>query len=46
MPGSERGRSPASFRTQLLARLRNQAQASRVTTQRLQQRFVTEVLTG
>ncbi len=42
MPGPERGRSPAGFRTQLLARLCNQAQASRVTTQRLQQHVAFE----
>lgn len=42
MPAPERGSNPAGFRAQLLARLRNQAQASRVATQRLQQRVAFE----
>lgn len=42
MPARDRGSSPAGFRTQLLARLRNQAQAAGVSTQRLQQRVAFE----
>ncbi|MGH2410917.1 MAG: nucleotidyl transferase AbiEii/AbiGii toxin family protein [Chloroflexota bacterium] len=42
MPTHERGSSPAGFRTQLLARLRNQAQVSHITAQRLQQRVAFE----
>jgi hypothetical protein len=42
MPARERGGSAAGFRAQLLARLRNQAQASRVAAQRLQQRVAFE----
>lgn len=39
MPTRERGSSAVGFRAQLLARLRNQARASRVSAQRLQQRL-------
>src|SRR5579864_4514680 len=42
MPARERGSSPAGFRAQLLARLRNQAQAANVAAQRLQQRVAFE----
>jgi Nucleotidyl transferase AbiEii toxin, Type IV TA system len=42
MPTRERGSSPAGFRAQVLARLRNQARASQVTGQRLQQRVAFE----
>jgi hypothetical protein len=42
MPAGDRGSSPAGFRAQLLARLRNQAQADGVSAQRLQQRVAFE----
>jgi predicted nucleotidyltransferase component of viral defense system len=42
MPTRDRGSSPAGFRAQLLARLRNQAHAAGVSAQRLQQRVAFE----
>src|SRR5579862_7262213 len=42
MPARDRGSSPAGFRAQLLARLRNQARDSGVSAQRLQQRVAFE----
>jgi len=42
MPARDRGSSPAGFRAQVLARLRNQAHAAGVSSQRLQQRVAFE----
>jgi hypothetical protein len=42
MPARDRGASPAGFRAQVLARLRNQARTSGISGQRLQQRVAFE----
>src|SRR5579875_1990523 len=42
MPRPERGASPSGFRSQLLARFRNEAQARHISAQRLQQRVAFE----